>query len=294
VPPALVPNVFSELPQNFNDDLTTKPRVQTVYRDTYAKIMGAKPGKPEKYWLHYLDFYYYLTRKADEQMGRVLSELDRLGLADHTLVLFIADHGEMCGSHRLQAKGPFVYQENDNIPFVVRWPGVIPAGASTAAIAHNPDVFPTLVEALGLGAETSHLPGKSLVTLFGEPAAPSPHDQVILTMGDFLGGSENLNGRRGRNRGLIGAGLKNANANLHGVATQLRGIYDGRYKFARYFAPGAEDEFELYDLQEDPLELRNLASDPGRKKLREELSDHLDEAVAEEMNPERVVLLPGT
>ena len=121
-----------------------------------------------------------------------------------------------------------------------------------------------------------------MAPVFCDPQASSPHDQVILTFGDFMG-------EPGKMNPIIEAGVKLMNIDTQeGLATQLRGIYDGRYKFARYFGPKAEDEFELYDLHEDPLELVNLAADPSRQALRKELADRLEKAVADEMGPERV------
>ena len=64
---------------------------------------------------------------------------------------------------------------------------------------------------------------------------------------------------------------------------QIRALYDGRYKYARYFDPGADSEFELYDLQEDPLEVRNLAGDPSSQSLQNEMAARLREAEAKEM-----------
>jgi arylsulfatase A-like enzyme len=78
---------------------------------------------------------------------------------------------------------------------------------------------------------------------------------------------------------------RRAGVDTTGVPIQIRAIHDGRYKYARYFDPGAQEEYELYDLHNDPLELHNLAGDPGSKALQQEMSDRLREAEAKEMGP---------
>ena len=271
VPAVFIPDVFSKLPGNFKDDLKTKPRIQAIYREAYGKIMKTTPDMPERDWLHYLDFYYWLQQRVDRNIKRLLALLDHLGLAENTIVVMTADHGEMCGSHKLQAKGPFVYQENNNVPLVVRWPGKVRAGAKTNALSQNPDIFPTLMELAGISAPVSHLPGKSLTPAIFKPGKNDVHDHILMAFGMKLGGAR------------IGKWAKRMGISLKGVPFQIRSIHDGRYKYARYFDTGCQEEYELYDMQEDPLELRNLAVDPGYASLKKELADKLREAELKEM-----------
>ena len=78
-------------------------------------------------------------------------QLDDLGLADNTLVVFTSDHGHYYGHHGLIAKGPFHYDDGIKVPMIARWPGRIPAGGSSDAIAMNIDLFPTLTELSVIG-----------------------------------------------------------------------------------------------------------------------------------------------
>jgi arylsulfatase A-like enzyme len=273
-PSLAVPRLADRLPGNFHDDLSAKPRIQAVYRNGYGRLMKTTPDQPERVWLRYLDYYLYYCRMVDAHLKRLLDTLDRLKLTDNTIVVFTSDHGDMCGSHQLQAKGPYVYQENNNVPLVFRWPGHAPAGAETRALSHNPDVYPTLLELCGVAAPVDHLAGKSMAALVANPAGPAVHDHVLMGFGMKMGGKKG------------GAGLvARAGVSTDGVPYQIRAIHDGRFKYARYFDEGAVSEFELYDLQEDPLELRNLAVDPGYRKPRQEMADRLAEAEAREMAP---------
>lgn len=270
VPAIAVPDVFSNLPGNHHDDLKNKPRIQTVYRDGYGRLMGTQADKPERLWLHYLDFYYWLQQRVDHQIARTLSTLDKLGLAQNTIVIFTSDHGDMCGSHKLQAKGPFMYQENNNVPLVVRWPARIQPGAQTSALTQSPDLFPTLLDMVGIRADTGYLPGKSLMPVISSPEKTDLNDHILMAFGMQGGGR----------LAQLGAKL---GVNVKGVPVQLRAIHDGRHKFARYFDEGCEEEHELYDLENDPLELRNLAADPGYAKLAKEMAERLAEAEQKEM-----------
>ena len=92
-------------------------------------------------------------------------------------------------------------------------------------------------------------------------------------------------GQRGHGSGFVAALIKAAGVNAQGVPAHLRAIHDGRHKFARYFDEGAQEEYELYDLNEDPLEMRNLAGDPGYAALKKEMADQLKEAEEKEMAP---------
>jgi len=281
VPPGLVPDVFDKLPDNWDDDLKDKPRVQAVYRQGYGKLMHTTPDQPRKVWLQYLDFYYYLQRKVDADIARLLAVLDKKGLAENTIVIFTSDHGDMCGSHKLQAKGPFVYQENNNVPLVVRWPGRVPAGAQTDCLSHSVDIFPTLVDLAGVPADTSYLPGKNLAATCFDPAVANINNHVLMAMGMSIRPAQD--GSKGTP--VIASLGKFLGVNAQNVPAKIRAIYDGRYKYARYFDQELPEEYELYDLKNDPLEMKNLAHDPGYGSLEKQMAEKLADAEKKEMSP---------
>ncbi len=275
VPTAMVPNVCDALPENWDDELEDKPAIQEQYRKLFGIALGMNPGRSKRAWINYLNFYYYLTKKIDELAGKVLDALDRLGLSENTLVIFTSDHGEMCGSHRLQSKGPFVYHENNQVPLIMRWPQRIQPGSEAGALTQSVDFFPTLLELAGIRADCSHLPGKSAAPLVQDPAADlnAVNDHVCFTFG--------YSNTMGLNRMAKKLGLPEMTAPM-----QIRALYDGRYKFARYFEDHVQEEdHELYDLENDPLEMRNLARDPGCSKITKSMKERLRQAEEEEMGP---------
>ncbi len=93
--------------------------------------------------------YYGMISLMDKYIGQILDKLDELGLAENTVVVFTTDHGHFFGQHGLVAKGAFHYEDMIKVPFIVRWPGVTPAGASSDAMQSLVDLAPTFLTIAG-------------------------------------------------------------------------------------------------------------------------------------------------
>ncbi len=93
--------------------------------------------------------YYAMTANLDRNVGRLMAAIDELGLRENTIVVFTSDHGECFGAHGRRAKNIF-YDEAARVPFLIRWPGHVPAGAVSDACLNTPDVMPTLLSLLDL------------------------------------------------------------------------------------------------------------------------------------------------
>ncbi len=167
---------------------------------------------------------------TDQQVGRLLEGLEDLGVGENTLVILTSDHGEGLGEHGELTHGFFVYQSTVHVPLLMRLPGRIPAGNRISAPVNLVDVLPTVLDLTGI-RHPEGLEGRSLlqaVTLGQEPAA---RDQYLETYLPYFQ--------------MRWAGS--------------RALRDGRWKFIEAPTP------ELYDLQNDPEERRNLAAqDPER------------------------------
>ncbi len=116
-------------------------------------------------------YYYSLVRLIDQQMGRILEALDRLGLSENTLVIFTTDHGELLGDHGVWMKGPFSYEQLVRIPMVLRWPAGFAGGRSTEALLSQVDLAPTALAAAGLPAPGNLDGVNALPLLRGEAQA---------------------------------------------------------------------------------------------------------------------------
>jgi uncharacterized sulfatase len=180
--------------------------------------------------------YYGMLSFVDHELGRLLDRLDALDLARDTLVVFTTDHGHFLGQHGLIAKGAFHYEELLRVPFLVRWPGEVPAGRVNDALQSTVDLSPTFLAAAGL-------PVPGLMQGLDElPAwrseAPTVRDHVLVE-------------------------------NRHQpTAVHLRTYIDPRHKLTVY---RDRPYGELWDLEADPGEVHNLWDDPGAAGLKERL-----------------------
>jgi len=176
--------------------------------------------------------YYGMISFMDAGIGRILAALDRLGVADHTLVVFTTDHGHFLGQHGLVAKGAFHYEDMIRLPMLVRWPGRVPAGAVCGALQSQVDLAPTFLEVAGQPVPGAMQGLSQWSTWCGGPAV---RDHAIV---------EN----------------RHEPTRVH-----LRTYVDGRYKVTVY---RDHDYGELFDLTEDPGERRNLWDAPEALRLK--------------------------
>ena len=125
-------DVVEDLPASFDDDLLTKPACHRQWRwDQQHWLAGYIPPDDREQWRRQLDYYVKLHELADESLGKVLAALERSGAWDDTVIVFTSDHGDMCGSHGLRSKGPFVYDEIMRVPCYIKPAG----GAGSVAVA---------------------------------------------------------------------------------------------------------------------------------------------------------------
>ena len=175
--------------------------------------------------------YYAAVSYMDAQVGRVLDEVDRLGLADNTIIVLWGDHGYHLGDHGAWTKHTN-YEQANRIPLIIAAPGVAKPGSHCRALVESVDIFPSLSQLCGLPAPTGPQPidGESLVPLLKDPSAHSrDHAFHCYPRGDRLG----------------------------------RAIRTHRYRLVQWKSwDGADDlaEYELYDYDQDPLETENVAT----------------------------------
>jgi len=263
-----------------------RPPAHGEYQRGWDVLLGHIPPEPER-WRRFNDFYVNSIRSVDAKLERLLAELDALGLTERTIIVFTADHGEMAGAHGLRNKGPFAYDENVRVPFLVVHPD-IEGGQATGALSAHIDLAPTLLAMAGVQAGRvgelagRELPGKDLSPLLENPgsaAVDEVRDSVLFTYsGLVLNDSSVMEGIAA----ILAAGedpRDPATVARHGIRPDLskrgtiRTVFDGRYKFSRYFAPiernsprtleelYADNDVELFDVEADPAEMINLAAD---------------------------------
>jgi arylsulfatase len=289
------------LPKNLTQpfDEAGRPPAHGEFSKAWGYVLGNVPPKTAA-WDRFQNFYINSIRTVDQQMETLLNELDRLGLRDNTVIVFTADHGEMGGAHGLRGKGPFVYEESIHVPFYISHPAV-KGGTKCHALTSHIDIVPTLLDIAGAPQEASKqsLPGKSLLPLLlGDKK--KIRDSILFTYsGLATNDSETIRIFSEAKEAKIDPKLAMKNQgykpNLKKRGS-LRCVFDGRYKFTRYFSPMERNmpqsldellkwnDLELYDLQHDTSEMNNLALDATTNRaLIEKMNEKLNHLILSEI-----------
>jgi arylsulfatase A-like enzyme len=205
----------------------------------------AKPGAGG----HNNPVYAAMIASVDESVGRVMAELDKQGLTGNTVLIFTSDNGGVGGYTRegikkggdttdnapLRSGKGSLYEGGTRVPFIVRWPGITPAGSQVGQPSIHVDLYPTMLEIAGAAAPENYpLDGESLVPLFKDPKAALQRPAIFQHFPGYLGAGENT-----------------------WRTTPVGLIQQGPWKLMEYFEDG---RLELYNLDDDIGETKNLAS----------------------------------
>jgi arylsulfatase A len=206
--------------------LSTTPELKAKY-DKKAPMPGY-PSNPE---------YAGLTEELDQSVGRVVAAVDRAGIAENTLILFLSDNGglehEQSGrvvtsNKPLRSEKGTLYEGGIRVPAIARWAGKVPAGSQCDTPLITMDVHPTFVELAGADTPKSQpCDGVSLATVFRDPAATLARDTLHWHLPHYH------------------------------HSTPASAMRQGDWKLIEFFEDGA---LELYDLKNDPGEEKNLAA----------------------------------
>jgi choline-sulfatase len=296
------------LPPTAHEDLGTKPAVHALARIGMTAYLGPLRGRRAQ--LDYVNFYAHLHRVVDRKLGRILGALgdadDPGSLRARTVVVRCSDHGEMGLAHGgLRQKMFNAYEETINVPLVVSSPALFSRKRETDALASLVDVLPTVVRLSGgdppvnlrgqdltpviaaageVDGELAGRAGVDLSPVLDHPApAPSVQDAIHFTFDDHQAGT--------------------AMQEAPGQPNRIRAIRTRNAKYALYYDPGGRErpEYELYDLERDPLERLNLLDvrsgrprAAGAAALHRELSERLNEAMRECGTAPEGFVDPGT
>ena len=214
--------------------LSTKPDSVTIVRDGRSVTLTGEPLIRWKYQ-RYMRDYLATVQSVDDSVGRLLAFLDGNGLSRNTIVIYTSDQGFFLGDHGLFDKR-FMYEESLRMPFLVRWPAAIKRGTKSNAMALNVDFAPTFLDAAGIPVP-AEMQGRSLLPLL-RGRTPSDWRTSMYY------------------RYYHDPGDHNTRAH-YGVRTLTHKLI--------YF--WKKDQWELFDLVNDPYELHNLYDQPGQEKL---------------------------
>ena len=196
---------------------------------------GATPEEAQQVIRAYLASISWV----DYNLGRVLAELDALGLRDNTLVVFVADHGYQLGEKGKWSKAGSLFEPATRVPLIIHAPGAAGNGRASTRIVQSLNLYRTVAELAGLDVP-AEIEGLSMTPLLHDPSAAWEHPAFSIWSED--------------------------GKTVHGTAVRTK-----QWRYAEY-GPKAVNGAMLFDVHADPMELTNLADEPKHAQTRAQLS----------------------
>ncbi len=247
------------------------PKEFNIYDPAKVDLPPSVPVQMADFARREIAQYYGNVSALDAQMGRLMNALDKLGIADNTILCFSSDHGDHLSSHgygkpmdswmhpTMRASKSTPYEESVHIPFIMRYPQRVKAGQRTRAMFSSVDVMPSLLGLCGVPIPDG-VQGRNLSHIATGTDGPKPPDSVyLMNMG---------NGWPNRDK-WVGC---------------WRGLRTDRWVYARWHDP-RDHEPVLFDRKNDPYERNNLAQDPKLARVRREMEARLKAWMAETGDP---------
>lgn len=226
---------YKTVPKRYYDLYKNVP-MQSLLTDADIPPAGTEMGD---FYRDNIKYYYANITGVDEQIGVIINGLKKSGELDNTIVIVTADHGNCLGKHNEVSKNN-IYEESIKIPFIIYWKGKIIPGIDTKFLGSLPDIYPTLLEMVGLKKTIpADIDGKSYASYFLNRTGSMPTEQFIL--GNIV--SNNVNGNLG-----------------------FRGIRTNDFKLA-YERKEKKVTGYLFDLNKDPYELNNIFDKDNKRVI---------------------------
>lgn len=257
------------LPETFDDDYSGRPAAAAarmrIMGDLTARDVKAEPPQglacaelKNWYYQRYIKDYLRCVASVDASVGRLLDHIDRAGLAERTIVVYTSDQGFFLGDHGWYDKR-FIYEHSIRMPFLMRYPAEIPAGVVRDELLTNLDFAPTLLDYAGIPtpAQMQGVSGRAMLR-----GAPPPDWQQSFYYRYWDHGGHNVcahYGARTPTHKLVC---------FHPAET----TWDGRKQPEPRLAP----YWELYDLLNDPNELRNVYGEASYAAIQARLHRELE------------------
>jgi arylsulfatase A-like enzyme len=246
------------LPNYAPGELEDKPVYQAFdHEGAYGHVAGYpydEMSERDHRWVRAA--YWAMCDLIDDQVGRMLAVLEEIGQSENTIVIFSSDHGELLGDHGVYLKGPFFYEPSIRVPLIVAWPGQVRAQHSLALVELT-DLAQTVLDAVGLPHHPG-MQGKSLWPLLtGEIESDQHREDVYCEYYNAMP--------------------------WHAEPTaQMTMVRTKRFKLA---VDHPASEGELYDLENDPAETRNLWNEPKYAEVKTEMLIRLCNRMAWTIDP---------
>lgn len=244
------------------------PEQKKAFKDYYegkvSKEFDEKKlsGKALTEWKYqrYLKDYLATAKSLDRNIGELLKYLDQSDLSKNTVVIYASDQGFYMGEHGWFDKR-FIYEESLKTPFVIRYPGVIKPGSKVASLVSNIDWAPTILDITGTNIP-QEIQGKSFLPLLKDQKPTDWRKAAYYHYYEF--------------------------PEPHHVYPHF-GVRTDRYTLVHFY--GEINRWELYDLQNDPHQLKNLYGEKGTEKITAALKTQLKQLMVEYDDQEALSLL---
>jgi arylsulfatase len=260
------------LPPLLDDEMANKPTCQQI---DFRALCGDTVTEP--IMREAIAMYCGMVSAIDHEVGRFLGELADRELDEETIVVYMSDHGDYVGEHRMIRKSKAFYDCLTQIPLMMRWPGMLEGGWKRDELLSNVDLMPTLLDLCALETPDG-VQGRSFAPLL-QGESYEARDALLFEGGNTLDPVE----------------LENAGPFPDGPVTPdfspkmklggrglIRGVRTHTHKLVHY--PG-RNEGELYNLSEDPWELHNLHGTPGSEDIETALTQRLLDLHIETTDP---------
>jgi len=255
--PFLSPKPFSEMYkdaqfkhfENEQDDMSEKP----IHHQVWLEYIRDHHDYSRE---EFFQLFFGVNAFIDDEIGRVVSSADA-----HTpgaMIIYTSDHGEMLWAHGLAKKGPAMYEEITNIPLIIRWPGGAPANVESDVPVSHIELTPTVLDYFNAEIPPV-ISGKSMLSLLKEPQKEQ-EKTVFMEFGRFEIDHDGYMGFQ-----------------------PIRSAFDGRYKLVINLL----DRDELYDLESDPGETKNLINNEDTAQIRDELHNRIIDWINNTRDPFR-------
>lgn len=240
-------NVPKEYLDRFRDKDFRLPPNYSKHNDPHADMWAKFLPFQRNKITDWMRVYYAMVANLDYNVGRLRSAIKELGIEKDTVFVFTSDHGEMFGAHGRHAKNIF-YDEAVRVPFLIEWPGHIPAGKKDFCF-NTVDIMPTLLSLMGLK--------------YPEEVEGEDLSQCLTSDADNTNPSL-----------MMGTGP----TAIFGIGKEWRAVRDKRFTYAVYRIDKSE---YLFDNQSDPYQVRNLAHNPEFKEQKARLKAYMYEKMKE-------------
>lgn len=298
-------------------DAPGRPIAQKIYQEVMDVLVGEWPDEDRR-WRVLQNYYFNCIRDCDIEVSQVLEAIKANGMDRNTIVVFTADHGELGGHHQMRGKGNCTYRQQNHLPLMIVHPAY-PGDLTCNAVTSQIDLAPTLLALTGASPETLKRVGEGLKGRDFSPLLTAPQEAAIDTLRPASLFNYNMLSYQDAKWAAHFdvwmdspsvplakkvAKLQNEDPDFHNRCA-IRSVFDGRYRFSRYFSPLAfntpttyedliaKNDLELYDLRNDPDETDNLAMNgKSHRDLIMAMNAKLSDRIVEEVGVDDGGFLP--